>query len=69
MVATRPNISLICGEAWPDIEELAEQLLIKGRVNFLQTERGIERGGCHQHGAPPRRVPGRAPRWSILSKE
>jgi len=36
---------------WPDIEELAEQLLIEGRVNFLQTGRGIERGGCHQHGA------------------
>jgi catechol 2,3-dioxygenase len=25
---------------WPDIEELAEQLLIEGRVNFLQTGRG-----------------------------
>jgi hypothetical protein len=54
---------------WPDIEELAEQLLIEGRVNFLQTGRGIERGGCHQHGAPPRPFLGRAPRWSILSKE
>ena len=23
---------------WPDIEALAEQLLVKGRVNFLKTE-------------------------------
>jgi hypothetical protein len=29
---------------WPDIEELAEQLLIEGRVNFLQTGRGVKRG-------------------------
>jgi hypothetical protein len=53
---------------WPDIEELADQLLIEGRVNFLQTERGIERERCHQYGSPPRPVLGRAPRWSILSK-
>jgi hypothetical protein len=26
---------------WPDIEALAERLLIKGRVNFLRTEAGL----------------------------
>ena len=26
---------------WPDIEALAERLLIKGRVNFLQRKAGV----------------------------
>ena len=28
---------------WPDIEALAEQLLVKGRVNFLQTEARLQK--------------------------
>ena len=29
---------------WPDIEALAKRLLIKGRVNFLETEAGASEG-------------------------
>ena len=29
---------------WPDIEALAERLLIKGRVNFLDTDVGASKG-------------------------
>jgi Peptidase family M41 len=29
---------------WPDIEALAERLLIKGRVNFLETDAGVSEG-------------------------
>jgi len=28
---------------WPDIEALAQRLLVKGRVNFLETEAGPQR--------------------------
>ena len=51
---------------WPDIEALAERLLIKGRVNFLETDAGVEKAltyAVQRKGAQASK-----PLWAIINK-
>ena len=48
---------------WPDIEALAERLLIKGRVNFLESEAGPSEDSTSgdKEGCASRKMPHRLP--------